>query len=248
SLKNWNNHFFWIDAFVCHVSILSFEGHSIQKDPLLSRDVVDLNLVEWLNEGRVALRKYLMVFLYVIGLSRSFVDDNVRPTLKDLTMGLLDFVKSSNSFKVKIGERTLAKDEVSLSKENEDMVISPSNETLRLVEHTITDKLKSVASKKKRKLEALVATKVEELAGLGTQNVELLAQVEGEAKLREEFMAMQDDEVQRLEERNADLDACLSELNYQVNSELYPHMLTVVAGRSYSLAIDQDIQQGLEAG
>ncbi|GKG15015.1 hypothetical protein Tco_0354615, partial [Tanacetum coccineum] len=34
--------------------------------------------------------------------------------------------------------------------ETEDMVISPSRETFRLVDHTITDELQSVASKRKR--------------------------------------------------------------------------------------------------
>ncbi|GKE86254.1 hypothetical protein Tco_1559996, partial [Tanacetum coccineum] len=76
-------------------------------------------------------------------------------------------------------------------------------------------------------------------------------------------------------ESSAALDARLSELSYQVDSELYPHMLTAVAGRRWvishglrlafmkccgfvkyqtalgkvvSLAIDQGIQYGLKVG
>ncbi|GKF54006.1 hypothetical protein Tco_0160916, partial [Tanacetum coccineum] len=41
-------------------------------------------------------------------------------------IGLLDFVNSADPFKVKIGERTLAENEVSLITETEDRVISPS--------------------------------------------------------------------------------------------------------------------------
>ncbi|GKF29309.1 hypothetical protein Tco_0095651, partial [Tanacetum coccineum] len=67
-------------------------------------------------------------------------------------MGLLDFVKCVDPFKVKTGERTLAENEVSLSREIEDKVISPSRETLHLVDHTIVDELESVAGKKKRKI------------------------------------------------------------------------------------------------
>nr|GEU36014.1 hypothetical protein [Tanacetum cinerariifolium] len=103
----------------------------------------------------------------------------------------------------------------------------------------------------------------------------LRSKIEGEAKLREEFAMMQDVGVQHLEERNADFDACVLELNYQVDLELYPHMLITIAGHRWmishgmrlafmkcsqsldyqsalgkviSLAIDQGIQQGLEAG
>nr|GEX95836.1 hypothetical protein [Tanacetum cinerariifolium] len=123
-------------------------------------------------------------------------------------------------FKVKVGERTLAEDEIPLSKETKDMVIYPSHEILRIVEHTITDELRSVGGKRKSKvskLEAMAAAKVEELAGLRTQNDKLL-------------------------------DSRLSKLNYHVDSHLYHHMLIAIAGRSkaISLAIDQGIQEGLE--
>ncbi|GJX07972.1 hypothetical protein Tco_0195904 [Tanacetum coccineum] len=84
-------------------------------DPLPSDDVVDFNLIDWLNE-----------------------------------MGLLDFVKSSNPFKVKVGERTIGEEEVPLSKETEDMVISPFCDIIRIVDHTIVDELKSAAGKKKK--------------------------------------------------------------------------------------------------
>ncbi|GKC17209.1 hypothetical protein Tco_1013991, partial [Tanacetum coccineum] len=100
SLKKWNNHFFWIDPFVCPIS------------------------VPW---------KYPEVFLSVIELRWSYVDDDVCPTFTAPNhgeMGLLDFVKSADPFKEKIRERTLAEGEISLSKETEDRVISPSYERL----------------------------------------------------------------------------------------------------------------------
>ncbi|GKE06691.1 hypothetical protein Tco_1398709, partial [Tanacetum coccineum] len=119
-----------------------FEGLSVKRDPLLSDDVVNLPLLEWFNEIRAPIRKYPEVFLSVIGLSRSFIDDDVYPTF--LEMGLLDFVKSS-PFKVKIGDKTLAENEVPLSKETEDRVISPSREIVHLAGHTITNELQNVA-------------------------------------------------------------------------------------------------------
>ncbi|GKE40431.1 hypothetical protein Tco_1463836 [Tanacetum coccineum] len=66
-------------------------------------------------------------------------------------MGLLDFVKSADPFKVKIGERTLADNEVPLLEETEDMVLSPFAQPISLVDHTIEDELKANTSKKKRK-------------------------------------------------------------------------------------------------
>nr|GEY64703.1 hypothetical protein [Tanacetum cinerariifolium] len=98
---------------------------------------------------------------------------------------------------------------------------------------------------------------------------------QGEIKLKEQFMAMQDAEIQRLADRDSALDTCLSELNYKVDSELYLYMLTTVTGcrwvighglrlafmkccqslgyqtnlvKVITVAIDQGIQQGLEVG
>nr|GEY27938.1 hypothetical protein [Tanacetum cinerariifolium] len=65
-------------------------------------------------------------------------------------MGLLDFVKSVDPFKVKIDERTLADNEVPLLEENGDRVISPSAQPFSLVDHTIEDELKDNTGKKKR--------------------------------------------------------------------------------------------------
>ncbi|GJX00192.1 hypothetical protein Tco_0184105 [Tanacetum coccineum] len=125
----------------------------VRGSPPTVDDVVGLPILEPLNEGRAAIKKYLEVFLSVISLSRSFVDDYVRPTFMGRDgreMGLLDFVKSSDPSRVKTVERTLVENKVPLSRETEDMVISPSRETLRLIDHTITYELQSVASKRKR--------------------------------------------------------------------------------------------------
>ncbi|GJW59310.1 hypothetical protein Tco_0106041 [Tanacetum coccineum] len=127
SLKNWNNHFFWIDASICPIFVSWFEGLSVKRDPLPFDDAMDLPLVDQLNEGRALIRKYPEI-------------------------DLLDFVKSLDPFKVKVGERTLIEGEILLSNETEDRVISPSNETLQLVKHAITDELRSVAGKRKRKV------------------------------------------------------------------------------------------------
>nr|GFC16801.1 putative transposase (putative), gypsy type [Tanacetum cinerariifolium] len=123
SLKSWNNHFFWIDASVCPLSIPWFSGTFVVKDPLPVDEAVDLPCVELLNENHTIIRKYPEVFLCLVGLSRSFTGSDVRPTLlhsNDEEMGLLDFVNFADPSKVKNGERTLAENEVSLLTENGD--------------------------------------------------------------------------------------------------------------------------------
>nr|GEX66818.1 hypothetical protein [Tanacetum cinerariifolium] len=65
-------------------------------------------------------------------------------------MGLLDFVKSAHSFKVRVGKRTLAEGEVPILAKTADMVVVPSSQIMRLMTHTITVKLKEHTGKKKR--------------------------------------------------------------------------------------------------
>ncbi|GJR96271.1 hypothetical protein Tco_0268445 [Tanacetum coccineum] len=133
SLKNWNNHFFWIDAFVCLIFVLWYNDVSDKKNLLPSDDVVDLPLLEKLNENRTLIRKYPEDFLSIIGLSHPFIYTDIRPAFigRDKNdMGLLDFVKSANPFKV----------------------VAPSGQTLRLVDHTIMDELKEAAGKRNRKV------------------------------------------------------------------------------------------------
>ncbi|GJV23584.1 hypothetical protein Tco_1376279 [Tanacetum coccineum] len=122
----------------------------VKRDPLPSDDLVDLPLLDKLNDNRTCIRKYPETFLCLVGLRRSFVDIDPRPTLLD--MGLLDFVKSTDPFKVKTRERTLADGEVPLLIETTDMVVAPSDQTVCLVSHTIADEIKEHAGKKKRKV------------------------------------------------------------------------------------------------
>ncbi|GJZ53541.1 hypothetical protein Tco_0608426 [Tanacetum coccineum] len=128
SLKNWNNCFFWIVASVCPLSTSWFSGTSVVKDPLPVDEAVDLPCVELLNENCTLIRKYPETFLCLVGLSRSFIETDVRPTLlhdNDEEMGLLDFVKSVDPFKVK---------------------------TISLVDHTIQDELNVNSGKRKKKV------------------------------------------------------------------------------------------------
>ncbi|GJX94412.1 hypothetical protein Tco_0348998 [Tanacetum coccineum] len=155
SLKNWNNCFFWIDALVYPLSSSWFSDTFVVKDPLLVDEAVDLPYVELLNENQTLIRKYPETFLCLVGLSRSFIETDVRPTLlhdNDEEIGLLDFVKSADPFKVKVGEQTLAENEVPLITETKDRVISPSLQTISLVDNTIQDELNVNSGRRKKRM------------------------------------------------------------------------------------------------
>ncbi|GJY80794.1 hypothetical protein Tco_0493545 [Tanacetum coccineum] len=69
------------DASVCPMSLPWFDGTSVVKDPLPMDEAVDLPCAELLNENRTLIRKYPKTFLCLVGLSRSFFEIDVRPTL-----------------------------------------------------------------------------------------------------------------------------------------------------------------------
>ncbi|GJZ21943.1 hypothetical protein Tco_0558982 [Tanacetum coccineum] len=155
SLKNLNDHFFYIDAFVCPVHISWYNNVSVSRVSLPSDKIVDFPLMENLNENHTLIRRYPEAFLCIVGLSHSFVDTDVRSTLlcpDNNDMGLLDFVKSANPFKVKVGERTLGEGEVPLLTKTADMVVPLSAQTIRLVNHTLVDELREIIGKKKSKV------------------------------------------------------------------------------------------------
>nr|GEW23828.1 reverse transcriptase domain-containing protein [Tanacetum cinerariifolium] len=124
------------------------------KDPVPSDDRVNTELLNLLNHHRTIIRRYPEVFLCLIRLSRSFDDPHVYPILlKDdgSNMGLLDFVKSANPFKVKTRERTLAEGEVSPNDETVNMNVAPPAEIIRFVEHIIGDELGGQDVKKNKR-------------------------------------------------------------------------------------------------
>ncbi|GJU65957.1 hypothetical protein Tco_1252216 [Tanacetum coccineum] len=176
SLKNWNNHFFWIDALVFLLSIPWFDGVSIIKDPLPVKDAVDLLCVKLLNVNRIVIRKYPETFLFLVGLSRSFTHNNVRPTLlrdDEKEMGLFDFVKSADPFKVKTDERTLAKDELKVNNVKKKkrvafVVGSPLVKRARTMDVAVSDTRPATAGKSPMALRRLIKQGVDDAAGSGS--------------------------------------------------------------------------------
>ncbi|GKD08244.1 hypothetical protein Tco_1187929, partial [Tanacetum coccineum] len=112
-----------IDAYICPIFVSWHTSVSVVKDPLPSDNRVNIELLNLLEHHRTVIRRYPETLLCLVGLSRSFDDLHVRPTLlrdDESDMGLLDYVKSVDPFKI--------------------------------VKHTIVDELREHAGKKKRKV------------------------------------------------------------------------------------------------
>nr|GEX80110.1 hypothetical protein [Tanacetum cinerariifolium] len=144
-----------LNVLVCPIFVPWYNDDSIKRDPLPFDDLVDPPLLEKLNDNRTLIRKCPNTFLCLVGLSRSFVDMDIRPTLigRDKNdMGLLDFVKFTDPFKVKTVERNLTDGEVPLLTETAYMVVAHSDQTIHLVSHTIADEIREHSGKNKRKV------------------------------------------------------------------------------------------------
>ncbi|GKD34009.1 hypothetical protein Tco_1249518, partial [Tanacetum coccineum] len=85
-------------------------------------------------------------------------------------MGLFDFVKSADPFKVKTRETTLAEGEVSFNNKTVNMTVPPFVKIIQIVDHTIMDEVKEHAGKKKRRVifEELPAKRLRDDAAAAT--------------------------------------------------------------------------------
>nr|GEY01805.1 hypothetical protein [Tanacetum cinerariifolium] len=83
-----------------------------------------------------------------------------------------------------------------------------------------------------KNLEALQETKTDMKKATEAKNAEL-AQVTGEKKLKSAFQEFKKYEDDRVKKRCAEIDACLDALSIDFDEELYPHMLTAIAGRRW---------------
>nr|GEV43085.1 hypothetical protein [Tanacetum cinerariifolium] len=109
SLKHWNDHFLWVDAFVFPLVVSWHSNKTLRKDPYLTPAEFNANVCNYLTANPSPFRKFLEHLLCFVGISRYYdLDDNCYPTFlidDDEEMDLFAFIHHTDPTKVWIGER-----------------------------------------------------------------------------------------------------------------------------------------------
>ncbi|GKB74077.1 hypothetical protein Tco_0935489 [Tanacetum coccineum] len=126
SVKNWNNHFFWVDSTAFPLSV-SLKSKILSKDPPPKLSQYDTEACDFLHTHTALFWKFPEPFLCWVGISRYYtLDENCYPTFWDgeEEMDLFAFIRHSDPTKVRVGERNLAEREVKLLKMTEGRTVS----------------------------------------------------------------------------------------------------------------------------
>nr|GEY59225.1 transposase (putative), gypsy type [Tanacetum cinerariifolium] len=116
SVKNWNDHFFWVDSIAFPLSV-SLKSKILTKDPPPKLSRYDTEACDFLRTHTSPFRKFPEPFLCWVGISRYYtLDENCYPTFWD-EMDLFAFIRHSDPTKEHSVERvddvleeTIAKD------------------------------------------------------------------------------------------------------------------------------------------
>ncbi|GJX88695.1 hypothetical protein Tco_0340709 [Tanacetum coccineum] len=118
SIKNWSDHFFWVDAKVFPIPVSLYVGGALEKDPAPHLTARQEQTVRLLENNKAPFRLYPKCFLCLVGLSPYYpFDENTYPAFErpDGTgMGLLDFIKTVDPRKVQAVEVQKKDDQVKL--------------------------------------------------------------------------------------------------------------------------------------
>ncbi|GKA07979.1 hypothetical protein Tco_0687310, partial [Tanacetum coccineum] len=118
SLKGWNDHFFWVDAFACPASFSWHTGKSVSKDPSPQSTEFNPEHYASLVAYPAPFHKYPEPFLCLVGISRYYtLDENTYPEpfiILFAKTNLLSFICIVDPIKVRIGERQRGEDEPKL--------------------------------------------------------------------------------------------------------------------------------------
>ncbi|GJT92205.1 hypothetical protein Tco_1081050 [Tanacetum coccineum] len=104
SLKHWNDHFFWVDAFACPVSFSWHTDKNVSKYPLPKSTEFNVDDYSVLVAHPDSFRKFPEPFLCLVGMSRYYtLDEDTYPSFVE--MDLSAFIRVVNPTKVKVVER-----------------------------------------------------------------------------------------------------------------------------------------------
>ncbi|GJZ64937.1 hypothetical protein Tco_0621633 [Tanacetum coccineum] len=115
SLKNWNNHFFWVDDFACPASFSWHTAKHVTRDP--DPVAADFNAQDYatLVAHRSPFRKFPKAFLCLVGLSRHYtLDEETYPRFLHKNkeeMDIFAFIHTPDPTKVRVVKRERNEDE-----------------------------------------------------------------------------------------------------------------------------------------
>ncbi|GKD78275.1 hypothetical protein Tco_1340896 [Tanacetum coccineum] len=118
SIKNWADHFFWVDSRVFPISVPLYMGGLLEKDPALHLTARQEQAVHILSTNKAPFRRYPECFLVLVGLSLYYpFDENTYPAFegpdkKDI--GLLDYIRTADPRKVQAVEVEKEEEQVKL--------------------------------------------------------------------------------------------------------------------------------------
>ncbi|GJR80117.1 hypothetical protein Tco_0150902 [Tanacetum coccineum] len=118
SLKNWNDHFFWVDSFACPAIYPWHTAKTVFRDPPPQPTDFNANHYATLVAHPAPFWKFPEPFLCLIGTSRYYTfDQDTYPSFRDNhdeEMDLTAFIRVLDPTKVKVVEKNRAKDEPKL--------------------------------------------------------------------------------------------------------------------------------------
>ncbi|GJR83037.1 hypothetical protein Tco_0153822 [Tanacetum coccineum] len=100
SIKNWADHFFWVDSYVFPISVPLYTGGILEKDSAPHLTARQGQTVKLLKSHKAHFRRYLECFLCLVGLSSYYPFEY----LNGSEMGLFDFIKTADPRKVQAVE------------------------------------------------------------------------------------------------------------------------------------------------
>ncbi|GJT27849.1 hypothetical protein Tco_0908124 [Tanacetum coccineum] len=104
SIKDWDDHFFWVDSCVFPISVPLYKGGILEKDSAPHLTARQEQTVKTIENHKAPFRRYPECFLCLVGLSPYYpFDDNSYPAFENpdgSDMGLFDFIKTADPRKV----------------------------------------------------------------------------------------------------------------------------------------------------
>ncbi|GKB28090.1 gypsy type transposase [Tanacetum coccineum] len=156
SIKNWADHFFWVDSCVFPISVPLYMGGVLEKDPAPHLTARQEQTVKLLESHKAPFRRYPECFLCLVGLSPYYpFDDNSYPAFErpdGTDMGLLDFIKTADPRKVRAVEVQKGDDQERVTEKDAYLELADPGEGTATVrqsdEEVVTEQSKKI--KKKR--------------------------------------------------------------------------------------------------